>query len=348
MTSVRVAEVADGSNAVRDAFHAVPADLYASEPPGTAPTREVVERNLSRPEFQAAQQAFVALVDDRPVGRIVARLSPALTTDDAAPFGLLGFFECRDDASVASSLFDASITWLRKGGAGRIVGPMDGDTWHRYRVNTGPYERPPFPLEPWNPSYYGALWEGHGFAPLETYSSKWIDDVSVLLPALAPGLTRSEARGVRVRPLKHERLRDELALVHDLSTRIFADAFLYSPIPREEFLALYAGMERFLDPELVLFAETDSGEPVGFVFAYDDPARPAVHYKTIGVLAAWRHPGVAHALSHHVYRAALRRGRPQGNHALMRDDNRSQALDQGYGEPFRRYVLYEWPGQVAG
>jgi GNAT superfamily N-acetyltransferase len=347
VTSVRVAEVANGPNASRDAFHAVPGPLYASQPPGTAPTRDGVERGLARPEFQAAQQPFVVFVDDVPAGRLVARVSPTLQDDNAMSFGMLGFFECRNHAPAARALFDAAIAWLRARGASRIVGPMDGDTWHRYRVNVGPYDRPPFPLEPWNPSYYAALWEAHGFAVLETYSSKWIDDVSVLLPGLEAGLARSEARGVRVRRLKHGMLRDELALVHDLSSRIFADAFLYSPIPREEFLALYAGMERFLDPELVLFAETDSGEPVGFVFAYDDPARPAVHYKTIGVVSEWRRPGVAHALSYHVYRAALRRGRPQGNHALMRDDNRSQALDQGHGERFRRYVLYEWPGRVG-
>lgn len=346
MPPIRVAEVSAGAGADRDAFHAVPGALYKSEPAGTAPARDTVERNLARPEFQSAQQAFVAFVDDAPAGRIVARLSPTLKDDNAAPFGMLGFFECRSNDSTARALFDAAIPWLRARGAGRIVGPMDGDTWHRYRINTGPYDRPPFPLEPWNPSYYGALWERHGFTTLETYSSKWIDDVSVLLPALEPGLARSEARGVRVRQLKRDGVRDELSLVHELSSRIFADAFLYSPITREEFLALYAGMERFLDPELVLFAETTSGDPVGFVFAYDDPTRPAVHYKTIGVLSEWRRPGVAHALSHHVYRAALRRGRPQGNHALMRDDNRSQALDQGHGEQFRRYVLYEWPGQA--
>lgn len=326
----------------------MPAALYSSEPSGTAPLRAAVERNLARVEFQGAQQAFVVFVDDRPAGRIVARLSPSLKDDHGAPFGLLGFFECRNDETASRALFDAAIAWLRERGAGRVVGPMDGDTWHRYRVNVGPFRRPPFPLEPWNPSYYAALWERGGFTALETYSSKWIDDVSVLLPALEPGLARSEARGVRVRRLHRDSLRDELALVHDLSSRIFADALLYSPISRDQFLALYAGMERFLDPELVLFAETDSGDPVGFVFAYDDPARPAVHYKTIGVLSEWRRPGVAHALSHHVYAAALRRGRPQGNHALMRDDNRSQALDQGYGEQFRRYVLYEWPGQAAG
>lgn len=287
---------------------------------------------------------IVALDGDMPVGRVVARLSPDLKDDSGAPIGMLGFFESRNDRTVARMLFDEATLWLRARGAGRIVGPMDGDTWHRYRVNAGPFARPPFPLEPWNPAWYAELWERNGFSVLETYSSKWIDDVAVLLPALESGKRRSEDCGVRVRQLRADQLRQELTLVHELSSRIFSDAFLYSPIARDEFLALYAGLERFLEPELVLFAETSEGEPVGFVFAYDDPAQPAVHYKTIGALAEWRRPGVGAALSHHVYSAALRRGRRQGNHALMRDDNRSQALDQGHGEVFRRYALYEWTG----
>ena len=344
MPSVRLADATGPGGTARDAFHAVPVPIYASEPRGTAPARDVIERSLDRPEFLSAQRALVALVDEQPAGRIVARVSHALRDGSGAPIGMLGFFECRNDARVSRALFEDAISWLRSRDARRVVGPIDGDTWHRYRVNVGPFDRAPFPLEPWNPPHYRALWEEYGFTILETYSSKWIDDVRVLLPALEAGLARSRDRGIRIRQLSRDRLRDELALVHALSTRIFADAFLYSPISREEFLALYTGMERFIDPELVLFAETESGEPVGFVFAYDDPTRPAVHYKTIGVLAEWRRPGVAHALSHHVYRAALRRGRPQGNHALMRDDNRSQALDQGHGAQFRRYILYELPG----
>lgn len=344
MASVRLADATDPHDPAREAFHAVPGAIYASQPPGTAPIRASTERNLAREEFATGQRVIVAFDGAAAVGRVVARVSPVLKDDAGAPIGMLGFFESRDEAGTARRLFDDATSWLRGRGAGRIVGPMDGDTWHRYRVNVGPFARPPFPLEPWNPAWYGALWESNGFSRVEMYSSKWIDDVAVLLPALESGKQRSEERGVRVRQLRRDRLREELALIHEISSRIFADAFLYSPIPRDEFLALYAGIERLLDPELVLFAEDSEGGPVGFVFAYDDPARPAVHYKTIGVLPEWRRPGVAAALSHHVYTAALRRGRPQGNHALMRDDNRSQALDQGHGEVFRRYALYEWNG----
>lgn len=343
MAAPRVADAPldGGSGAELDAFHAVPDALYADQPPGTAPVRTSVERNLARAEFAGRQHAFVALDGSRGVGRVVARVSPQLRDASGRPVGMLGFFESRDDAATADALLRAGVAWLRARGAGQIVGPMDGDTWHRYRVNVGPWERPPFPLEPWNPRFYGRLWEQSGFRVVESYSSKWIDDVSALLPKLEAGRERSESRGVSLRPFDTTRPREELGRVHELSARIFADAFLYAPIERDAFLALYAGAERFLDPDFVLFATGPDGQEVGFVFGIPDPDRGAVHYKTIGVLAEWRRAAVAAALSHRVYSNALRRGLAAGNHALMRDDNRSQALDQELGQVFRRYVLYE-------
>jgi GNAT superfamily N-acetyltransferase len=343
MAAVSVADVTDDP-AGRDAFHAVANRAYADQLPGTAPVRASVERNLSRAPHQAGQRLFVAFEHGTPIGRVVARLSPHLRDDIGKPYGILGFFEAIQHQDAADALLQTAIAQLRDQGAERIVGPMDGDTWHRYRVNAGPFERPPFPLEPWNPPYYQELWERSGFRHLESYSSKWIDDVAVLLPNLESGVRRSESRGVRIRGLDRSRLHRELDVVHDISSEIFREALLYSPIPREEFLALYSGVERLLDPELVAFATAPDGSEVGFVFAYADPKLPAVHYKTIGVRAQWRRAAVAAALSHHVYSNAIGKGMRAGNHALMRDDNRSQALDAGHGKVFRRYVLYEWSG----
>jgi ribosomal protein S18 acetylase RimI-like enzyme len=340
--SPRVADfAAPGTEQQHADFHAVATAAYASEPPGSAPNPAAVDSQIAA--TSSPQRGFVVYVNGHPGGRLMARVSPTLRGDDGKPTGLLSYVECLDDPAAAGALFGGAIGWLREQGVGRIVGPLDGDTWHRYRVNVGPYTRARFPLEPWNPSYYRHLWEQAGFRVLESYSSKWIEDVGSLLPGLEKGLERSIERGIRIRTLHTARLPEELALIHELSSAIFHEAFLYTPIARDEFLALYAGMERMLDPELVLFAENDAGAAVGFVFAYAEALQRAVHYKTIGVHPDWRRSAAAAALSHAVYSAALRKGLPYGNHALMRDDNRSQALDQGLGEVFRRYLLYEWP-----
>lgn len=291
--------------------------------PGTPIRRELVVQRGSR------------------AARMTAQLSPHLTDDAGVPLGILGWFDCPDDLELARELFAGGVAWLHDRGARRIVGPMDGDTWHRYRVNVGPFDRPPFPLEPSNPPYWRALWEEAGFTCVESYSSKLVSDLSAMVQHFAASAERAAEAGVTIRPLRRERLRDELALVHAISSEIFAEAPFYAPIELADFLALYDGIERLLDPELVVFAVDPDGREIGFLFAY--AAQETVHFKTLGVRAAWRRTGVSGALAHHGYSTARRMGLRHANHALMRDDNRSQSMDAGLGTVFRRYLLYQWP-----
>src|SRR5687768_8633435 len=136
MAAVRVADVTDAASAGdRAAFHAVAEVVYRNEPPGTAPSRASVDRNLNRPSFAQQQRVLIAYDGDRATGRIVARISPVLRDEHGRPMGLLSFFESVNDQRLADALFQHSLTWLREQGVSQLVGPMDGDTWHRYRVN---------------------------------------------------------------------------------------------------------------------------------------------------------------------------------------------------------------------
>jgi hypothetical protein len=217
---------------------------------------------------------------------------------------------------------------------------MDGDTWHRYRVNAGPFDEPPFLLEPQNPPYYDALWRHAGFRVVEHYTSKRVEDVAPLSAKLRSMHERALARGYRIRPFELSRLGEELELVWKLSCVIFHDNRFYSEVSLNEFMKLYDGIERLLHPELVLFASDANGEDVGFFFAYPDTDPRVVDYKTIGVLPAHRRGYLGWALLHRAYEAARRMNRPVANHCLMHESNASQSMDAGHGRTFRNYYLY--------
>ena len=205
-----------------------------------APKRELLAA-LDRPEFAGAQKVLVAVSGDHVVARLVVRVSPALRDGQGRPFGMIGFFEALawyDDAVRA--LFEEGIAWLRQAGAGTIVGPMDGDTWHRYRLNAGPFDEPPFLSEPYNPPYYEALWTAAGFVPLERYASKRVEPAAVMA-RLEERRQAALAAGYRLRTLEPRRFRDELRTIYGLSRQIFSGNFLYTEIPEEEFFRLYAG-----------------------------------------------------------------------------------------------------------
>lgn len=285
---------------------------------------------LDRPRFADAQQLFVI----KDIARVCARIGDG-------DIGMLGFFEAQNEPDTVSELLADASRWLRTRGATRIVGPIDGDTWHRYRVNAGPFDTPRFLLEPWNPEYYASLWESAGFTVCETYTSKRVDDVAALAEQLAPMHARALARGYRIRPIDSSHLDDELARVWEISRAIFRDNAFYANIALDEFLALYDGIERLLVPELVLFAEGPNGDTAGFLFAYPDSAPGVVDYKTIGVLPQHRRGYVGWAMLHRAYTAALALGRNIAYHCLMREGNASQSMDAGRGTTFRRYLLYE-------
>jgi hypothetical protein len=173
------------------------------------------------------------------------------------------------------------------------------------------------------------------------------------------------AAGYRLRRLDVGRFEEELRLLYRLSCAIFAGNFLYTEISEEEFLALYTGTRRLLDPDLVWFAHAPDGDAVGFLFAYPDLFRAvaamrgkrgplailrfllhrrtdAVDFKTLGVLPGHRRSGLAAALMYEGHRVAVDKGYRVANHCLFREGNPSGGMDGGSGRLLRRYHLYQW------
>ena len=351
--AVSVADVTDDEEG-RRRFAALAGEVYRRDPHYCAPFASDLDRRGGR--------AFLAMRDGRVVARVYACVS-RLDREAASPHGTLGSFEAQDDAEAAGVVLRAGTAWLRANGAGGIVGPMDGDTWHRYRLNVGPYDEPPFLMEPYNPAYYPALWESAGFRPLEGYISKSVADLSAVVEALRVKADRAAA-GYRLRSLDPSRFEEELDVLFSLTRAGFAGNLLYTDIPRADFVGMYAGTRALIDPDLVCLASTSAGEPAGFLFAIPDrhravaamrgsrglPARvrywlrrhtDTVNMKTIGVVPEHRRGGLASALCHHVYAAAARKGYRRANLCLIRDGNPSAALDADLGRVSRRYVLYQ-------
>lgn len=343
-------------------FLDLPARVYAGDRNAPAVDRDKQARHIAQLATTGAQRLFVAERDGVTVARLLARKSPLHRHAHGSEQGLIGYFEALDDEGATRALFAAAEEFLRQQSCRSIIGPMDGDTWHRYRVNVGPFDTPPFLLEPWNPPYYERLWRAAGFSELERYSSKRIGDIAPLLPKLKGKLDAAIAAGYRFEAMDRRAMCRELERVYALSLEIFRDNFMYSQISRDEFLAMYDGAERLLEDDSSWFCVAPDGRDAGFIFAYPDRyaavqlARrgvfgklrallhwnnvTAVNHKTLGVLPAHRRSGTGGALLYCAYDAALQRGWRIANHCLMRDDNPSQKMDAGEGHVFRRYVLY--------
>ena len=157
-------------------------------------------------------------------GRLIARCSLWRARDAlGAPTttGLIGHYAALD-ADAGGELLEQALDWHRARGCDRIIGPMDGSTWHRYRLLTERGTEPVFFLEPDNPDDWPGHFTGAGFVPLATYFS-----------ALNPDLTRGDPRsgqrraelqenGITLRTIDIERFDLEFAAIHELSIEAFA------------------------------------------------------------------------------------------------------------------------------
>ena len=287
------------------------------------------------------RRTIVAERDSIRIGRLCAHINPLLTYRGTTP-GLVGWYECADDPEASRGLLDAAVRLLSARGCTTVIGPIDGDTWHRYRVAL-PSEERGFFLDLQSPPWQAAQWRDSGFAPIAEYLSTEIAVGAVDTGRIEQATEDFTRLGVTIRKIDPRRFESELALIHDIACRSFDGNFLYTPIALEEFIALYRPVLPAVDPELVEIAVDAAGAPVAFCFALPDlmaPAGTRVIAKTAGRIRRHDLRGLGSHLIERVHLTARRMGCSSVIHALMYESNRSRKVLGDVARTIRRYELY--------
>lgn len=252
---------------------------------------------------------------------------------DALRTACVGAFKCDDSAAGAALLQDVSQS-LGAEGFRALIGPMDGDTWHSYRLQIESDDTAAFLMEPKSGLHDLEAFKAAGFTQIAQYFSAraHLDRLVLSTPEPNPEISIEVWDGQAPEAL--------FGQVYDLSVAAFQDNLFYKPITRETFLAMYMPFVPMLRSELLLFARDNKGELVGFLFGIpnysDGPQTKTVILKTYASLR----PGIGHLLSHAFHQAAIGLGFEQVIHALIQGDNRSAERSSRHGaEIFRRYAL---------
>jgi len=279
---------------------------------------------------------------------VLARASAWWRTAPPLPgesLGAVGHFAAVN-REAARLVLDTACEVLRARGATLAVGPMDGNTWRRYRLVVDAGTEPPFFLEPTNPPEWPRWFTDAGWRRHSEYVSSVNDDLSKVDPAGAAKAQSLRERGVLLRQLRVDDYDAELRRIYSVARVSFAGAYLYTPIDEDEFVAQYAAAKAAVVPSLVTIAE-HGGFPVGFCFCIPDvneraqgrPVRTAI-LKTFAVLPGYT--GLGGALADRTHAEARRLGFTRVIHALMHVSNdRSRALSKRIAHEIRRYALFE-------
>lgn len=250
-----------------------------------------------------------------------------------APAATLGKFAFAS-AEAGADLLRQACNDLAAGGARAVLAPMEGDTWHAYRVVTESDGSPPFAMEPVSGAHDRAALEAAGFEPLEHYASS-----RATVPPV--GSACPEVPGVTVTAWDGKGAEGLLAHLHAAAAGSFADKLFFKPLGREGFLALYRPLLGMIDPRLVLFARDEAGAMVGFLFGLPDLMQGPQPSQAILKTYASMRRGVGHLLAWHFHERARELGYSHVVHALMHSANVSLVRSgQHEGSVFRRYAIY--------
>lgn len=262
--------------------------------------------------------------------------------------GLIGHFAARDSAA-AVSLLDYACEQLTQHACTIAVGPMDGNTWQRYRLMTERRSESTFFLEPDNPDGWPSFFTASGFTPLAHYHSALNPDLHKSDPRANELAQQFQTRGIALRTIQIDRFDDELRSLHALSLASFDRNFLYTPIDEGTFIAQYRGVQKYVQPELVLLAECGA-QLIGFIFAIPDlmqakrgqPIDTAI-IKTMAVHPAFGGLGLGTLLMTRCQEAAHALGFRRAIHALFHEANASGKISRHSAQVIRRYTLFAKP-----
>ena len=262
--------------------------------------------------------------------------------------GVIGHFGATEDAR-ADLLLETCCTQLSKQGCTLAVGPMDGNTWRRYRFVTDFGSEPSFFMEPWNPACWPRFFEASKFATLSNYGSALVTDLYREDERVSRVEERLQNQGVTIRMLQLGDFEGDLRRIHKISVASFRKNYLYTDLAETDFLALYVPFRDRIRPELILIAE-HNGDPVGFIFGIPDYAQAqrgqkieTAIAKTLAVLPGKIYGGLGLVLTQRLHRQARELGFSRLIHALQHENNQVRNMTQFYGSMMRQYTLYSRP-----
>ncbi len=257
-------------------FVAVPWALFSETPGWVPPLRAVVRDGLDNrknPFYRDADRAlFIAERDGRPVGRVAAVENRSHNRHHGDSVGFFGFFECADDPEAAAALLRRAESWLAGRGLTAARGPISPSMNHESGLLVDGFDTPPVIMTPWNPSYYGRLLDGAGYAKVQDLLGY---DVPATGGVAVPDRLRRLAErtkshtGVTFRTLDVKVLKQEAEKVLDLYCEAWSENWGFVPPAWDEFWHTAKDLKAVLVPELSFVAEVDD-EIVGFMMVARD------------------------------------------------------------------------------
>nr|WP_300309310.1 hypothetical protein [Halomonas sp.] len=234
-------------------------------------------------------ELFVAWRGDQPLGRIVASIHDASNNRHGTRRAQFGFFECANDAGVASALLGAVEDWSRKAGMEEITGNFNLTAMQQVGVMTGGFEEPPYTDMVYTPPHIAALLEANGFHatfPMTTFETDLtsLDPRRLLGPAQQAILADTDYETV---PIDRRHFRERLADARLVLNDGFHDNPMFVPVSEAEYEFQASDLSWVIDKRISCVLH-HHGQAVGVILVIPDlnPLVTACNGK-VGITFPW-------------------------------------------------------------
>jgi len=315
---------------------------------------------------------FLAMRDGKPVGRIAGIINGLHNEFHEEKTGFFGFLDCVNDINVASALFEAAESYVRKEGMDIIRGPMNFSTNDEVGLLIEGFDSLPSFMMIYNPPYYLELYEKLALKKAEDLIAFYIDEnyspSDRWLRIVDKMKTRSR---IKIRTIRMNDFETELEIIRTIYNSAWSKNWGFVPMTEEEFRHTADDFKKIVDPDLVFLAFIDD-EPAGFLLALPDynPVLKKMNGKlfptgllkflyytklnkiikslrvlTMGVVHKYQKLGLDAIFFVDIFKAGPQKGYKWAEMSWILERNKLmiKAVENMNAKPYKKYRIYEKP-----
>lgn len=203
---------------------------------------------------------FIVYKNDEAVGRFAITEYP-----DDKKVCYIGFFECIKDQKVAKTIFKEAESFAKSHKYKKLLGPVDGSFWNKYRLKINLFDRLPYTGEPYNTDYYYDMFIKNNYKVSERYVSNIIDKVEKTesVEKFSKNFAAFEKMGYKIVKPKVKDFDKCIEEIYYLIMDLYSTFPTFKKMNKEDFIEVFSSYKKILNMDMVRMAYFND-QAVGF------------------------------------------------------------------------------------
>jgi hypothetical protein len=204
------------------------------------------------------------------LGRVCAVVNGLHNKFHEDKVGFFGFFDCVNDPDVARALLDHAGAFLKSRGLDTIRGPMNFSVNDEIGMLIEGFDTPPVIMMTHNPPYYNTLMEQCGMVKAKDVVAYQMFQGQLSERVIRVAEALEKRLPLHIRPFNKHDFWGEVDRILSIYNAAWEKNWGFVPMTDKELKLMAQTLKLVYDPNLVYFAETAEGKPVGFSLALPD------------------------------------------------------------------------------